>query len=248
MNQRWTALLALGLGLSLFLFACNGQTPGNSGGGGTPPSFTLSLNPSSLTVQQGNSAQTTLTVTPQNGFQGQVSFSLVPGQEGVPQGLSFSPASVNVIGSGPVNQALTISASSSTPTGTYRIKVRGTAGSLTKEADLTVTVSAPSGGGTGPQAWYFSPADFHNGVLTFRLPSTSLTKALIALVPGMSPAEFYQDSNYWLVPFNFTLERGSFSPTAASPKPIPAPKTIPLQNWGKPLPSFPPGTSFGEVL
>ncbi|WP_353301077.1 choice-of-anchor U domain-containing protein [Thermus thermophilus] len=198
------------------------------------PSFALSLNPSSLAVQQGGQGQVTLTLTPQNGFTGTVALSLALGQDQVPQGLSLSPTSVQVTGPSPVSQALTISASSSTPTGTYRIKVRGTAGSLTKEADLTVTVSAPSGGGTGPQAWYFSPADFQNGVLTFRLPSTSLTKALIALVPGMSPAEFYRDSNYWLVPFNFTLERGSFSPTAASPKPVPAPKTIPLQNWGSP--------------
>ncbi|BCZ90415.1 choice-of-anchor U domain-containing protein [Thermus thermophilus] len=114
-----------------------------------PPSFALSLNPSSLAVQQGGQAQTTLTLTPQNGFTGTVSLSLVPGQDGVPQGLSLSPQSVQVTGSSPVTQPLTISASSSTPTGTYRIKVRGTAGSLTKEADLTVTVSAPSGGGGG---------------------------------------------------------------------------------------------------
>ena len=109
-----------------------------------PPDFTLSLNPTSLSVQQGSQAQTTLTLTPQNGFTGTVTLSLVAGQDPVPQGLTLSPTSVQVTGSNPVSQALTISASSSsTPAGTYRIKVRGTSESLTQEADLTVTVSAP---------------------------------------------------------------------------------------------------------
>jgi hypothetical protein len=113
------------------------------------PGFTLALNPTSLTVQQGASGQTTLTVTPQNGFTGTVSLSLVAGQDQVPQGLTLSPGSVQVSGSGPVNQPLTLSAQPTTPTGTYRLKVRATSGNLTREADLTVTVSASGGGGGG---------------------------------------------------------------------------------------------------
>jgi hypothetical protein len=113
------------------------------------PGFTLALNPTSLTVQQGANGQTTLTVTPQNGFTGTVALSLVAGQDQVPQGLTLSPGSVQVSGSGPVNQPLTLSAQPTTPTGTYRLKVRATSGSLTREADLTVTVSASGGGGGG---------------------------------------------------------------------------------------------------
>jgi phage terminase large subunit-like protein len=114
-----------------------------------PPGFTLALNPTSLTVQQGASGQTTLTVTPQNGFTGTVALSLVAGQDQVPQGLTLSPGSVQVSGSGPVNQPLTLSAQPTTPTGTYRLKVRAASGSLTREADLTVTVSASGDGGGG---------------------------------------------------------------------------------------------------
>jgi hypothetical protein len=108
-----------------------------------PPDFAISLNPTSLTVQQGDSGQTTLTLTPQNGFTGTVSLSLAAGQDPVPQGLSLSPQSVQVSGANPVNQPLTVSASSSTPTGTHRLKVRGTSGSLVKEVDLTLIVTAP---------------------------------------------------------------------------------------------------------
>jgi len=94
-------------------------------------------------VQQGTSGNTTLTITPQNGFTGTVSLSLVAGQDQVPQGLTLSPGSVQVSGTSPVNQSLTLSAQPTTPTGTYRLKVRGTSGSLTREADLTVTVLTP---------------------------------------------------------------------------------------------------------
>jgi len=108
-----------------------------------PPDFTLALSPSSLTVQQGGSGTTTLTLTPQNGFTGTVSLSLAAGQDQVPQGLSLSPGSVQVTGSNPVNQTLTLSATAATPTGTYRLKVRGTLGDLTREANLTLTVNPP---------------------------------------------------------------------------------------------------------
>jgi hypothetical protein len=138
-SPRFLGLPAL---LALFLLAsCNWQRP--------QPGFTLSLNPTSLTVQQGTSGTTQLTITPQNGFTGTVSLSLVAGQDQVPQGLTLSPGSVQVSGSGPVNQPLTLSAQPTTPTGTYRLKVRATSGSLTREADLTVTVSASGGGGGG---------------------------------------------------------------------------------------------------
>jgi hypothetical protein len=108
-----------------------------------PPDFTISLNPTSLSVQQGGSGTTQLTITPQGGFTGTVSLSLVAGQDQVPQGLTLSPGSVQVSGASPVNQSLTLSAQPTTPTGTYRLKVRATSGSLTREADLTVTVLTP---------------------------------------------------------------------------------------------------------
>ena len=103
-----------------------------------PPDFAISLNPTSLTVQQRGSNSTQLTITLQNGFTGTVSLSLVAGQDQVPQGLTLSPDTVQV-----GTSSLTLSAQSTTPTGTYRLKVRGTSGSLVKEVDLTLTVTAP---------------------------------------------------------------------------------------------------------
>jgi hypothetical protein len=92
-----------------------------SGGSGSSPDFTLSLNPASLTVQQGSSGTTQLTITPQGGFTGTVSLSLV----GAPSGVTLSPTSVNVTGSNPVTQNLTVSVGSGVATGTYNLQVRG---------------------------------------------------------------------------------------------------------------------------
>jgi len=111
-----------------------------------PPDFTISLNPTSLSIEQGLRGTTQLTVTPQGGFTGTVNLSLVAGQDQVPQGLTLSPGSVQVSGTSPVNQSLTLSAQSTTPTGTYRLKVRATSGSLFREADLTVEVTPPPPG------------------------------------------------------------------------------------------------------
>jgi hypothetical protein len=107
-----------------------------------PPDFTLSLNPTSLTVQQGSNGQTTLTVTPQNGFTGTVNLSLVDGSGNSVPGITLDPPSVNVTGSGPVTQDLTVNVATSVVPGTYSLQVQATSESLTKTASLSLTVMA----------------------------------------------------------------------------------------------------------
>ena len=129
--NRFLPLLVLGL--ALLLTACPTMLP--LSGGGATPSFTVFLDPTNLTIQQGSSGTTTLTIVRQGGFTETVSLSLVAGQDGVPQGLTLSPGSVQVSGTDPVNQPLTLSAQAGTLTGTCRLKVRATSGSLAREAD-----------------------------------------------------------------------------------------------------------------
>ncbi|MCS7219570.1 MAG: hypothetical protein NZ846_11500 [Thermus sp.] len=100
------------------------------------PGFTLSLNPTGLSVPQGGSGTTTLTLTPQGDFTGAVSLSLV----GAPQGVTLSPTGLQVTGSGPVTQALTISVAGTVQPGNYPLKVRATGGNISREADLSLTV------------------------------------------------------------------------------------------------------------
>ncbi len=141
-------------------------------GSGSNPSFAISLNPDSLMVPQGGSNTTTLIVTPQNGFTGTITLSLVAGQDRVPEGLTLSPQSVQVTGSSRVSQILTLSASANTPAGTYRLKVRGASGNLTQEADLTVTVSPNY---TGPN---------YTGAIVYKVSSDGSVLVGGALVEG----------------------------------------------------------------
>src|SRR5216683_839955 len=107
-----------------------------------PPSFTLSASPSSLSMTQGASGASTITVTPQNGFNGNVSLSA----SGLPSGVtaSFNPSTTTSA------STLTLTASGTAATGTVTVTLTGTSGSLTKTTTITLTVrSIP----TLPSVW-----------------------------------------------------------------------------------------------
>ena len=133
----WTLVARGGVALSLALLL------GACGLFGRPqPDFTIAFNPTALTVQQGSSGQTTLTLTPQGGFTGTVSLALVDGNGNPVSGITLSPTSLQVSGSNPVTQALTVSVAGSVAPGAYNLRLRATSGSLTKTANLTLTVTA----------------------------------------------------------------------------------------------------------
>jgi galactose oxidase-like protein len=105
---------------------------------GQQPDFSVAATPLSQTVVQGNGTSYNVTITPSGGFSGTVSFSV----SGLPQGASasFIPTSVNTSGS----TTLSISASGSTPTGSYSLVVTGSSGTLSHSATVTLNVNAPS--------------------------------------------------------------------------------------------------------
>ncbi len=100
--------------------------------------FALSASAGSLTVASGQSASTTLSLAPSNGFTGTVSFSCT----GLPTGAvcTFSPATVSVTGTTNVQTSLTIATGAGNPTG-YMVK----AGSphASKGAGIAVAVVSP---------------------------------------------------------------------------------------------------------
>ncbi|GAA5336395.1 MULTISPECIES: M66 family metalloprotease [Thermus] len=130
--------LLLALGLAVSLVSCQQQAQNQ------PPSFTLSdPNPASLTIPQGGSGTTQVTLTPTNGFTGAVSLSLVDRNTHNPvPGITLTPPSVSLAGS-PVTQTLTVSVGSGVAPGTYPLKLRAVSGNITQEKNLDVTVSSP---------------------------------------------------------------------------------------------------------
>src|SRR5262252_7026708 len=100
----------------------------------TTPSFQISASPSGVTVTQGASGTSSVTVIPQNGFNGSVSLSA----SGLPSGVSasFNPASATS------TSTLTLTASSTAATGTATVIITGVSGSLTNSTTLSLTVNA----------------------------------------------------------------------------------------------------------
>src|SRR5207249_10612627 len=104
--------------------------------------FVLSASPNSLKIVQGATGTSTITVTPQNGFNGSVSLSA----SGLPNGVtaSFNPSSTAS------SSTLTLTASSAATTGTFTLTVTGSSGNLTKTTTIFLTVhSIP----TLPSVW-----------------------------------------------------------------------------------------------
>ena len=101
------------------------------------PGFTLSANPSSLTIAQGSQGTSTITITPSNGFSGSVTFSATGLPSGVTAGFSPNPASSS--------STLTLTASATAGTGTVTVTITGTSGSLTETTTISLTVTPAPG-------------------------------------------------------------------------------------------------------
>src|SRR5215468_10239451 len=100
------------------------------------PDFSLSPNPSSLTINRGASGTSSITIARTGGFTGSVAFSA----SGLPTGVtaSFNPTSTTG-GSG----VLTLSASSAATLGPATVTITGTGGGLTRTATISLTVAQP---------------------------------------------------------------------------------------------------------
>ena len=133
----WTA--GVGYDLVTGWGSPNGSGLINALAGGSEPSFALGANPTSMSVSQGSSGTTTITVTPQNGFSGSVTLSASPLPSGVTATFSVNPTTTT--------STLTLAASATAATGTSTVTVQGVSGSLTATTPVSLTVNPTS---TGP--------------------------------------------------------------------------------------------------
>ncbi|WP_165847830.1 S-layer homology domain-containing protein [Ammonifex thiophilus] len=111
-------------------------------GGSSAPDFAIELDSASLTLPLEGSDGIQLTVTPINGFTGEVSLTLER-QDGsaAPQGITLSPSSVTVSGSTAVKETLTVSLGPAVQAGGYPLRIKAAAGNMVKTANLNLTVS-----------------------------------------------------------------------------------------------------------
>lgn len=86
--------------------------------------FTLSTNPSTLTIHQGASGTSSVTVTSQNGFSGTITFSASTSSSGATA--SFSPPSVTLVSGGSQSSTLSVQIGSTVPAGTVSVTITAT--------------------------------------------------------------------------------------------------------------------------
>jgi subtilase family serine protease len=102
--------------------------------GSSTPSFTLSDSPSSLTIVQGGSGTSTVTVTDLGGFTGSVTLAA----SGLPSGVTAAFGTNPTTGT----SVLKLTASSTATTGAATVTITGTSGSLTATTKLALTVNS----------------------------------------------------------------------------------------------------------
>ena len=128
------------------------------------PDFSLSASPASLTVKQGTSGSSTITVAPTGGFTGSVTLSTSALPSGVTASFGTNPTTSTSV--------LTFTASSTAATGTSNITVTGTSGSLTHTTTISLTISSAAAqqllgnpgfeNGTNTAPWTLTPAVINN--------------------------------------------------------------------------------------
>ena len=119
------------------------------------PNFTIAASPTSLSVAQGSSGSSTITIASQNSFNSATTLTV----SGLPTGVTatFSTNPVTPPANGSATSTLTLAASSTATAGTATITVTGTSGSLTHSATITLTVTST---GTANFTLSLSPSSF----------------------------------------------------------------------------------------
>ena len=125
--------------------------------GTVTPDFSISASPTSVSVVQGNSGNSTISTSALNGFNSAISLSA----SGAPAGVtvSFSPTSIAAPGTG--SSTMTMAVGASTAVGTYTITVTGIGGSLTHTTTVTLNVTT-----TNPPQQLLGNPGFETGTAT----------------------------------------------------------------------------------
>jgi len=108
-----------------------------------PPTFSITANPSSVAVRQGQTGSSALNVTSLNGFNGTVTLSMSI-QPLIKKGpaISLSTTTINLASGVTATVTLGIATNGATQLGTYTVTVTATSGSLVQTVTVTVTIIA----------------------------------------------------------------------------------------------------------
>lgn len=106
------------------------------------PSFTISASPTSLSVAQGSSGNSTITTAVAGGFNNSIALSA----SNVPSGVTVIFGTNPIAAPGSGTSTVTFQVASTATAGTYPITITGTGGGLTQSTTVSLTVKATTSG------------------------------------------------------------------------------------------------------
>ncbi|MFB0514877.1 MAG: DUF2460 domain-containing protein [Candidatus Bathyarchaeia archaeon] len=106
---------------------------------GVPGDFSISADPTSLTVQVGGSDTSTITITSLEGFSDQVDLTI----SGVPSGVtaSFDPPTVTPPPDASADSTMTLEVGATATPDVYTLTVTGTSGALSHDVSISLTIA-----------------------------------------------------------------------------------------------------------
>jgi len=221
--------------------------------GSSGPLYTLSADPSSLTVPQGGQGSSTITITPYNGFTRNVSLSALGLPNGVTAAFNPNPATST--------STLTLTASETAATGPTAVEILGTSGNLAQTMWLTLTVTPVSSTTVTvtPTSLTFSKQalDATSVAKTVKLKNTGDATLYITsiaasgdfAISGSTCRPRLAAGKTCMVKVTFTpAQLGSRSGTLTFTDNAPnSPQTVPLKGIGTSLELTPTSWNFGSV-
>ena len=141
----WVAVLGI---FAVVMAGCGSGVRSSGGGGTNPPpgdgDFSISATPTSLTVGRGESQTVTVSVAQVNTYTSSVNLSI----SGLPTGVTASPATFSLL---PGNQQVVkLNAAATAAMGAATIIFRGTSGSLSHSASMTLSITEQASGAHPP--------------------------------------------------------------------------------------------------
>jgi subtilase family serine protease len=165
----------------------NGAALINALGGPPGPSFTLSASPSGLTILQGESGSTTISVTDFGGFSGAVTLSAANVPSGVTAVFTTNPTTST--------STLNLTVSASAATGTFTLQVNGVSGSITSQAGVQLNIAPAPAATLNPSSLAFGndTVGTMSKIKSFTITNTG--KALLKFTSVAASGDFAIEHN-----------------------------------------------------
>jgi hypothetical protein len=162
------------------------------------PNFTLTAAPASLTIPEGLTGTSTITVAPVGGFSGTVALTA----SGLPTGVTASFAAGSVSGT----QVLTLTAANTAAIGgPVTVTIRGTSGTLSASTTVAVTIGAAPGFTIAGNSITVHKGAATGNTSTLTLSSLNAFAGTVALTCAVAPAAANDPATCALNPTSVSL-------------------------------------------